>query len=135
MSFEELLTYRRPLVTAIAVPPTGHFFAVGHADGCIAFWAVDDDDMPILVRTVDEIDVHIVDVNKLELILGQDAPQAPHPATPLERKHISKLTWSGFPNASDPRGGETALTVLGGLTTGVEPGGTVLWLPPFNPTG
>ncbi|KAF8215929.1 lethal giant larvae like, C-terminal-domain-containing protein, partial [Mycena galopus ATCC 62051] len=88
------------LVTAIAIHPAGHFFAAGYSDGCIAFWAVEDEDQPLFVRTL-------------------DATTEP----------IYKLAWSSFPNSSDPRGGETALTILG------EPTGlNVQWLPAFNPS-
>ncbi|KAK7063993.1 WD40 containing snare-dependent exocytosis protein [Favolaschia claudopus] len=122
----DILTHRRPEVTAIAIHPAGHFFAVGYADGCIAFWAVEDEDQPLFVRTVDTVDVNRVNVDELEKT--HDAPPP--------REPIYKLAWSSFSNSSDPRGGQTALTILGGLVMGPNEatGLTVHWLPAFNPT-
>ncbi|KAJ7103251.1 WD40 containing snare-dependent exocytosis protein [Mycena belliarum] len=122
----DILTHRRPAVTAIAIHPAGHFFAVGYSDGCIAFWAVDDEDQPLLVRTLDTIDVNLVNVDELE---------KDHDIPPPEREPIYKLAWSSFSNSSDPRGGETALTILGGLimANNEATGLNVQWLPAFNP--
>ncbi|KAJ7109928.1 lethal giant larvae like, C-terminal-domain-containing protein [Mycena epipterygia] len=123
----DILSHRRPAVTAIAIHPAGHFFAVGYSDGCIAFWAIEDEDEPLLVRTLDAINVNVVDVDELE---------KPRDTPPAEREPIYKLTWSSFSNSSDPRGGQTALTVLGGLlmAPGEATGLNVQWLPAFNPT-
>lgn len=123
---KDLLMHRRVPVTAMAIHPTGHFFAVGHADGSIAFWAVDDEDQPLAVRTLEADDVHVVNATVLEQHL--DAPPPPVPREP-----IFKLAWCGFSNSSDPRGGETALAILGGVPAGDAPGMTVEWLPAFNP--
>ncbi|KAJ6575407.1 lethal giant larvae like, C-terminal-domain-containing protein [Mycena capillaripes] len=122
----DILTHRRPEVTAIAIHPAGHFFAVGYSDGCIAFWAVEDEDQPLFVRTLDTTNVNLVDMDELE-----KKPDTP----PLEREPIYKLAWSSFPNSSDPRGGPTALTILGGLVMapGEATGLNVQWLPAFNP--
>ena len=79
-------------VTSIAVHPSGHFFAVGHADGSIAFWAVEDDNKPLLVRTLDAVDVNLVDPSALD-----------HKAPKFVREPIFKLSWSGFPNSQDPQ--------------------------------
>ncbi|KAF8910138.1 lethal giant larvae like, C-terminal-domain-containing protein [Gymnopilus junonius] len=119
----DILTHRRMMVTSIAAHPSGHFFVVGHADGSIAFWAVEDDNKPLLVRTLDAVDVNLVDASALD----QEA------SGPL-REPIFKLSWSSFPNSSDPRGGDTVLTVLGGLNSDNPPGLTVFLLPAFNPT-
>jgi len=118
----------------MAIHPAGHFFVVGHADGTIAFWAVEDEDHPLFVRTIDDLEeVNVVNGDKIEQYLpsGNVAEKECPPSA--NRKPILKLAWSGFPNSSDPRGGETALTILGGLKPGDGPGVTVLWLPPFNP--
>ncbi|KAJ6503249.1 WD40 containing snare-dependent exocytosis protein [Mycena vitilis] len=122
----DILTHRRREVTAIAIHPAGHFFAVGYSDGCIVFWAVEDEDQPLFVRTLDTTNVNLVDMDELE---------KKHDAAPPEREPIYKLAWSSFPNSSDPRGGQTALTVLGGLiiAPGEATGLNVQWLPPFNP--
>lgn len=125
---KDILLPRRPSVTSIAVHPAGHFFAVGHADGTIAFWAVEDANQPLLVRTLDELDVDKVDGEALEAHLNKATTHGPSPREP-----IFKLAWSGFPNSPDPRGGETALTILGGFTPENGFGLTVLWFPTFNP--
>src|SRR5204862_7283577 len=90
---QDILTHRRPPVTAFAIHPTGHFFAVGHADGSIAFWAVEDEDRPILVRTTDSVDVDVVDGNKLEKLLNGDQVK---PYDSIDgHEPIFKLAWSG----------------------------------------
>ncbi|KAJ7459170.1 WD40 containing snare-dependent exocytosis protein [Mycena galericulata] len=123
----DILTHRRPAATAIAIHPAGHFFAVGYSDGCIAFWAVEDEDQPLLVRTLDTTNVNVMDVDELD---------KPRDTPPAEREPIYKLAWSSFSNSTDPRGGETALTILGGLimADGEATGLNVLWLPAFNPS-
>ena len=133
--YQDLLKHRRPNVSSLCVHPAGHFFAVGHMDGSIAFWAVDDDTQPLTVRTLDEVDVLKVDGEKLEQYLsGEDGPPR-FTSKPHEPKEpIFKLAWSGFPNSYDPRGGETSLTILGGQFNHDPPGINVLWLPAFNPS-
>ncbi|KAI0046614.1 hypothetical protein FA95DRAFT_1582978 [Auriscalpium vulgare] len=129
----DLLKHRRPLVTSLTFHPAGHFFAVGHVDGCIAFWAVDDDSQPLLVRTLDDIDVQLVDGEKLEEYLP-DGPHSGNVQPPHDpREPIFRLAWSGYPNSSDPRGGKTSLIILGGQFNGDPFGINALWLPAFNP--
>ncbi|KAI0033991.1 lethal giant larvae like, C-terminal-domain-containing protein [Vararia minispora EC-137] len=126
----DLLKHRRPPVTTTAIHPSGHFFAVGYADGSLAFWAVDDDEQPLLVRTLDDVDIHVVDGDKLDDYLpGSDKSPPPH----KPREPIFKLAWSGFANSKDQRGGETSLLILGGQCSHDAPGVNVLWLPAFNP--
>lgn len=109
--------------------PAGHVFAVGHTDGSIAFWALEDEDKPLFTLTLDgQHDVHLVDADKLDTVLAE--PKNPSAGS---REPIFKLAWSGFPNSSDPRGGDTVLTVLGGLRSDEAPGITSLLLPPFTP--
>ena len=92
---------------------------------------MEDDDQPLLVRTLDSIHVNLVD---------SDAPAADldnkekNRVQQLTREPIFKLSWSSFSNSSDPRGGETTLIILGGLDTSKPPGLTVFLFPPFNPT-
>ncbi|OCH89538.1 hypothetical protein OBBRIDRAFT_881275 [Obba rivulosa] len=127
----DILTHRRPAVTAVAIHPSGHVLCVGYADGSLAFWALDDEDRPLLVRTLDSVDdedVNTVDTSRLEI-----AQANPHGANFPPREPIFKLTWSGFPNSSDPRGGETVLTVLGGLLHGYASGITALLFPALAP--
>jgi len=126
------MTQRRPEVTALSIHPSGHLFAIGYADGSLAFWAVDDENDPLLVRTLDALDINLVDPDGLEhhLILAKQNSTA---MRRLEREPIFKLTWSGFPNSADPRGGRTTLAILGGLNVGESPGLTVIQLPAFGP--
>jgi hypothetical protein len=87
-----------------------------------------------MVRTLDEVDVHKVDGEKLEQYLPDDE-DCPKPPSKLyePREPIFKLAWSGYPNSYDPRGGETSLVILGGQFGHDPPGVNVLWLPAFNP--
>lgn len=120
------------MVTCLTIHPSGHFFASGYHDGSIAFWAVEDDNKPLLVRTLDTLDVDILDPQHLEILLFNSGMLKDNLIIPPEP--IFKLSWSGFPNSPDPRGGETTLTILGGLTPDKPPGLTVFVLPPFNPS-
>jgi syntaxin-binding protein 5 len=103
-------------------------------DGSIAFWAVEDGEQPLMVRTLDEIDVDKVDGEKLDQCFPDEESPAKRPTKLHEpREPIFKLAWSGYPNSYDPRGGETSLVVLGGQFAHDPPGVNVLWLPAFNP--
>ncbi|KAF9245858.1 lethal giant larvae like, C-terminal-domain-containing protein [Melanogaster broomeanus] len=125
----DLLTHRQPLATSIAVHPAGHFFAVGHMDGCIAFWAIEDGDRPLLVMTLTDTDVNVVDGLKIQHRLENTSGKFSSSDT---REPIYKLVWCGFPNSTDPRGGETALLVLGGGLSGNDPGLMALLMPAFD---
>jgi syntaxin-binding protein 5 len=92
---------------------------------------VEDDDQPLLVRTLDSIHVNVVDSDALTADLDN---KEKNQVKQLTREPIFKLSWSSFSNSSDPRGGETTLTILGGLDTSKPPGLTVFLFPPFNPT-
>ncbi|PFH52244.1 hypothetical protein AMATHDRAFT_140320 [Amanita thiersii Skay4041] len=126
----DILLPRCPSVTCIAVHPSGHYFAVGYTDGSIAFWAVEDEDQPLLVRTLDLTDVNRLNADELEKQLDQHKSKGRKPDS-ITREPIFKLSWSGFPNSSDPRGGRTVLTVLGGLYMTEPPCLTVYELPAF----
>ncbi|KAG6919011.1 hypothetical protein DXG01_009721 [Tephrocybe rancida] len=127
----DLLTHRRPEVTALTIHPAGHFFAVGYADGSLAFWAVEDEEKPLLLRTLDELDVNVVDQNLLNEHISQG--REGKTTSPSEREPIFKLSWSGFQNSTDPRGGNTTLSILGGLIVGEANGLTIVQFPAFNP--
>ncbi|TFK19983.1 hypothetical protein FA15DRAFT_673956 [Coprinopsis marcescibilis] len=127
---DDILTHRRPEVTSLAIHPSGHFFAVGHADGSIAFWAVEDDREPLLVRTLDNEGVNLVDSEELEMQLERNQAGK---GTFIIREPVFKISWSGFSNSSDPRGGETTLTILGGLDSRHGGSVSVLLLPAFQP--
>lgn len=103
----------RPLVTCFAIHPAAHFFACGYDNGTIGFWAVDDESAPLIIKDLEENDLV---------------------ASRPDVEPIFKLSWCGFSNSSDPRGGETVLTILGGLTPGAPPGLTTHLLPPFQPS-
>ncbi|KAG6829267.1 hypothetical protein H0H87_012084 [Tephrocybe sp. NHM501043] len=118
-----------PEVTALTIHPAGHFFAVGYADGSIAFWAIEDEEKPLLLRTLDELDVNMVDQDRLEEYISHKGKAA----LSSEREPIFKLSWSGFSNSSDPRGGKTVLAILGGLNEGEAAGITLVQFPAFNP--
>lgn len=119
------------MVTSIAVHPTGHFFAVGYTDGSIAFWAVDDDSKALVTRTLDDDHVDNVDQDLLHAHL--DAGKSHNDRSRFVREPVYKLSWNGFPNSSDPRGGETVLTILGGLVAPKRTTVTILAFAAFNP--
>ncbi|KAI0828996.1 lethal giant larvae like, C-terminal-domain-containing protein [Trametes gibbosa] len=129
---KDVLLPRRSQATALAIHPSGHLLAVGYADGTIGFWALEDEDKPLALRTIDsagDVDLSTIDTVKLEAILSSPQDHLKEPP----REPIFKLAWSGFPNTSDPRGGETVLTVLGGATIDSQPGVTALLFPPLQP--
>ena len=111
-------------MTAIAIHPTGHLFAIGYTDGSVAFWAVDDDSKPLLVKT---IDLQSVDVVKETHPSNIDKNHTSR--LDSSREPIFRLSWSSFSTASSS---ETALTILGGLTSG-QTGITIEWIPAINP--
>lgn len=110
--------------------PSGHFLAVGYEDGSIAFWAVEDDNKPLLVRTLDEVDVNLVQAEHLEQHLSSNAE---HRGALHIKEPIFKLSWSSYTKSTDPRGGDTTLAILGGLDERKPPGLSVFLLPAFNP--
>lgn len=110
----EVLTHRWPSVTSVAIHPAGHFFAVGYTDGCIAFWAVEDEDQPLMVRTSTNLDVNVINGEELEKFLQNEGRSEEKGTNLSERQPIYRVAWCGFPNSSDPRGGATAFVFLGG---------------------
>ncbi|KAI0705856.1 lethal giant larvae like, C-terminal-domain-containing protein [Cytidiella melzeri] len=126
---QTLLSERKPELTALAIHPSGHLLVTGYVDGSIVFWAVEDEDKPLLATTLDgRQDVNLANAEDMDAALAgtkNESHDIPEP--------IFKLTWSGFENSNDPRGGDTVLTVLGGLGQKDVPGVTTLLLPPFNP--
>jgi syntaxin-binding protein 5 len=93
-------------------------------DGCIAFWAVEDLDKPLCVRTVETNDVNVTDAESVRRIQSQAActtdlhlapslqlfdsgaldrdPDAPPGQSGLRprREPIFKLSWASFPDAA-----------------------------------
>lgn len=128
----EVLTHRRPSVTSVAIHPAGHFFAVGYADGCVAFWAVEDEDQPLMVRTSTDSDVNVINGEELEKFLQNGGPSEEKATNLSERQPIYRVAWCGFPNSSDPRGGATALIFLGGDRSNDPCRLTVYTMPALN---
>jgi syntaxin-binding protein 5 len=96
---------------------------------------VEDEDKPLLVRTLEDIDINVVDGEMLSEILGQEQESSPQKPLVEPPEPIFKLSWCPFSNSSDARGGATALVVLGGGRARSDPQGvTTLALPAFNPS-
>ena len=129
---QDILRPRHLQVTTLAIHPSGHLLAVGYVDGTIGFWSLEDEDKPLMLRTIDSPegeDLSTVDPAQLETLIAAAHQHPPEPP----REPIFKLAWSGFPNSTDPRGGDTVLTVLGGITIDSLPCVTTLLLPPLQP--
>lgn len=147
--FEE----RRPGVTCLCFRPDGEMFVSGHLDGCLAFWSLDDGDMPIMVRTLERDDVMTFDWSETDPQTNQNASV---PSEDSVREPIFRISWSTFPteptrphlfkyaSASEDSTDQTEandsqsvkdgglLTVLGGLMPGDSTGVHVLHLPPYR---
>ncbi|CAH7690289.1 hypothetical protein PPACK8108_LOCUS25588 [Phakopsora pachyrhizi] len=132
---------RRPSVTCICFRPDGQMFVSGHSDGCFAFWSIEDGEVPILVRTMDQHDAMSV----ISTDLMNDRLKALRGKT--EREPIFRLAWSHFSDdrkflpmrlgessyqevTGDEQSNDfTCLTVLGGLRPTDPIGVHVLRLP------
>lgn len=135
-------------------------FAVGHSDGCIAFWAYSESDKPLMVRTVTHEDVNVTDADELfsaGALDNQMRPKDGISAVSANREPIFKLSWVGFPDrpslqaliaaqgtgaAGEPitnatmdyaERQETLLLVLGGQSPGEKPGINILQFPAYIP--
>ena len=115
----------------MAIHPTGHFFAVGYEDGSIAAWATEDEDKPLLVRSIEEVDINMINEELLNLTLEPSDTKPNNKPTP---EPIYKLAWSGYSNSTDPRGGAHTLAILGGGRGKESLGVTVFSFSSFNPT-
>lgn len=125
-----LMEERCPPPTCIAWHPDGRLFAIGHMDGCISFWSVEEEDKPLDVRTVDRAGVHKVD---FEAFAAAAALSPTDPGPTITHEPIYKLAWT--PKLPGP-GSVTAakgsyLTVLGGLQPTAPPGIPCLYFPAF----
>ncbi|KAG9016596.1 hypothetical protein FRB90_002877 [Tulasnella sp. 427] len=131
---------RYPPATSLAIHPSGHMLAIGHLDGCISFWAVEDDDRPLAVRTLSEpfsfIDVNVPDPMALIDNPEDEAINPDHPPRrQQQREPVFKLAWSGFGEVRAPKDSQygafssTTLTILGGTTASDQQGVTVLNFP------
>lgn len=115
--------------TSMAIHPSGHFFAVGYADGVIGFWAIADETRPLSVNTLAELGEHVGGWSPFEQSLGGVGENNQHPNLEL----VCKLAWCGIPNTSDSFGGNSLLLVLGGCPTTSDRGLVALLMPTFNP--
>ena len=115
----------------MAIHPAGHFFAVGYMDGCVAFWAIEDEDQPLLVRTTTDLDVNVINGEELDKFLQNSSDQEKGDGL-SERQPVYKVAWCGFPNSSDPRGGATTLILLGGDGSDESYRLTVQTMPAFD---
>lgn len=118
-------------MSCMAIHPTGHFFAAGYEDGSIAIWAVEDEDKPLLVRSIEEVDINMINEELLNLALE---PSGDKPDDVPAPEPIYKLAWSGYSNSTDPRGGTHTLAILGGGRSKEYSGVTVFSFSAFNPT-
>jgi syntaxin-binding protein 5 len=142
---DAMWTERASPATCIAWRPDGLVFACGHEDGCISFWDLQDDSKPVMVRTLEFIDV--------DKPVG--VPDEVKGGLAQTREPIFKLAWSGFPEqswlemaanatskvqqqqyqqshlAQQELTSGSVLTILGGATERHPPGLVCLHLPPF----
>ncbi|ORX37991.1 lethal giant larvae like, C-terminal-domain-containing protein [Kockovaella imperatae] len=102
---DQLWTERAPSVTCIAWRPDGLLFAVGHSDGCMAFWAYAEPDKPLMVRTITHEDVNVTDADELfsagvldSQIRSKEERQEKGSAVSANREPIFKLAWASFPD-------------------------------------
>lgn len=109
-------------MTTLCWKPDGLVFAVGHDDGCIAIWAVEDSDKPLSVRTVILEDVNVTDAEAVSAlflerttaahcwlissdkqlfesgVLDKQEPSGKSMQVPIGREPIFKLSWASFPD-------------------------------------
>ena len=124
---------RRPSVTSLCVHASGELFVTGHIDGSLAFWAVGDEDRPLMIRTIHKIDIDYPVGEELDLILSNPQPPSEEEVVRHQLEPIFKLAWSSFgpQSLSDPYSSDTILNILGGSVRGQETGITTIRLPPI----
>ncbi|WWD20056.1 hypothetical protein CI109_104529 [Kwoniella shandongensis] len=103
-----LWTERTPSVTSIAWRPDGLVFVVGHADGCMTFWAYSEPDKPLMVRTITHEDVNVTDaeslfdagalLNQIRKIEKDQDGNIVTSAVAANREPVYKLAWASFPD-------------------------------------
>ena len=79
-------------MTAFAIHSSGQLLAAGYADGTIAFWSVEDEDRPLMVRTIEKIDVNYPDAEELDKALSGEPPVIFSPGL----EPIYKIQWTSF---------------------------------------
>jgi syntaxin-binding protein 5 len=114
-ALQAIWTERNPAVTCVVWRPDGLVFGVGHEDGCISIWSLEEPDKPLMVRTLTKEDVNITDAESLFDAGALDGHTAG--ASSVVREPIFKLVWASFPD----RTALSALIAAQGTDTGVEP--------------
>ncbi|THH11619.1 hypothetical protein EW145_g567 [Phellinidium pouzarii] len=129
----EVMQTRQPALTSIAIHASGQLFATGHLDGSIALWAVDDEDHPLMVRTIDKLDINYPDGEELDTALSDVQHSSPEVIDSMRLEPIFKLSWCSFGSQalSDPYSSDTVLIILGGYSAAHVPGLTALRFPAF----
>lgn len=119
-------------VTSMAVHPSGHFFAVGYADGSIGFWEISDETQPLFVNTLAGLGENVSGWSAFEQSSGSVGENDGY----ANLEPVCKLAWYGSPDMSNPLGGDTLLLVLGGFPcpSTSDRGLVALLMPAFNPT-
>ena len=145
-------------MTCVTFRPDGLVFAVGHEDGCISIWSLEEPDKPLMVRTLTKEDVNVTDAESLFDAGALDTTtKYGQPVPPAVREPIFKLAWASFPDRAilgtmvaaqslDPgvepvqkstmqyaEKGETLLVVLGGCMSNDPPAINVLQMPVYTP--
>ncbi|KAA1127282.1 hypothetical protein PGTUg99_033946 [Puccinia graminis f. sp. tritici] len=134
--FEE----RRPNVTCICFRPDGLILAAGYSDGCMAFWSVEDGEIPLLVRTIDRENVFNFDWQETP----NTGPSQTSSSSDLPpREPIFRLAWSHSPAAQNNETHQpekkdlmkdgTKLVILGGLLVNDPIGVHVFHYPKYYP--
>ncbi|KAK8849434.1 hypothetical protein IAR55_004766 [Kwoniella newhampshirensis] len=103
-----LWTERTPSVTSISWRPDGLVFVVGHADGCMTFWAYSEPDKPLMVRTITHEDVNVTDAeslfdagalnNQIKQVEKDQDGNTVTTAVAANREPVYKLAWVSFPD-------------------------------------
>jgi hypothetical protein len=122
-----------PLVRLLDVPTVISLMftsRLGHMDGCISFWSIEEEDKPLDVRTVDRAGVHKID---FEAFAAAASLPPSYNTTAPTHEPIYKLVWTS--KASAPGSATSSkgsyLTVLGGLRPTAPPGIPCLYFPAF----
>ncbi|KAL5494875.1 SRO7_1 [Sanghuangporus weigelae] len=129
----DVMKPRRPPVTSLCIHASGQLFVTGHIDGTLAFWAVGDEDRPLMVRTVQKVDIDYPVGEELDQVLSNPQPPSEDDIARHQLEPIFKLAWSSFgsQSLSDPYSSDTILTILGGTLHDQETGIMTIHLPPI----
>ncbi|KAH9466929.1 hypothetical protein MJO28_000486 [Puccinia striiformis f. sp. tritici] len=130
---------RRPKVNCLCFRPDGLMIAAGYSDGCIAFWSINDGEIPVTVRTIDRENVFTFDWEE-----PADTPVSQTIPSPKfsKREPIFRLAWSNSsagpsndsnkPDKNDLAKDGSKLVILGGLLVNDPRGVHVLHFPKYH---